>query len=127
MSGADKTYVPYKGSALPGNAEVVVLFSSVTAWGIGAAPHYQIYWADVSIFCDQNTTNTVELQKSADGITWKQVATTPVSNAGDGSTEVAFYVAPHQNFRIVYTNGATPQTTFTVDLVLDSDGRSANF
>jgi hypothetical protein len=49
-----------------------------------------------------------------------------VSNAGDGSTEVSFYVAPHQNFRIVYTNGATPQTTFSVDLVLDSDSRAAN-
>lgn len=126
MSCADKTYVPYKGSALPGNAEVIVLFSSVTAFGLDAAPHYQIYWVDVSIFVDAGTTNTVELQKSADGTTWKQVATTTVPNTGDGSTEASFYVAPHKNFRIVYTNGATPQTAFTCDVALDSDSRAAN-
>ena len=126
MSCADKTYVPYKGTALPGNAEVIVLFSSVTAFGLNAAPHYQIYWVDVSIFVDQGTTNTVELQKSSDGTTWKQVAVGTVSNAGDGSNEFAFYVAPHQNFRIVYTNQATPQTAFTCDLSLDSDSRAAN-
>lgn len=125
MDGS-KTYVPYKGTALPGNAEVVVLFSSVTAFGVNAAPHYGTHWVDISIFCDQNTTNTVELQKSADGTTWRQVATTGVSNAGDGSTEVAFYVAPHQNFRVVYTNGATPQTAFSVDLTLDSGSRATN-
>ncbi len=37
-----KTYVPYKGTALPGNAEAVTLFNSVVAFGLDAAPHYHI-------------------------------------------------------------------------------------
>jgi hypothetical protein len=122
---ADKTYVPYKGSALPGNAEVVTLFNSVTAFGLNAAPHYNIYWVDVSISADQNTNNTVVLQKSADGTTWVTVATATITNANP-SNEASFYVAPHQNFRLVYTNGATPQTAFSCDVVLDSIDRGAN-
>ena len=125
MSCVSKTYVPYQGSALPGDAEVVVLFSSVAAFGRNAAPHYQTYWCDVSISADQNTNNTVKLQKSSDGTTWVDVASSTVSNA-NASNEASFYVAPHRNWRVVYTNGTTPQTAFSVDLVLDADSRSNN-
>ena len=123
---ANKTYIPYKGSALPGNAEVIVLFSTVTAFGVDAAPHLQTHWADLSISADQNTGNTVVLQKSANGTTWVTVATATVTNAFT-SNESTFYVAPHKNWRLVYTNGATPQTAFSVDLTVDSCNRSANF
>lgn len=121
----DKTYVPYKGSALPGNAEVITLFNTVTAFGLDAAPHYQLYWADLSISADQNTNNTVVLQKSANGTTWTTVATATITNA-NASNEAAFYVAPHKNWRLVYTNGTTPQTAFSVDLTLDTYDRAAN-
>lgn len=120
-----KSYVPYQGSALPGNAEVVVLFSTVTALGINAAPNLGVYWADVSISADQNTGNTVVLQKSANGTTWVTVATATITNANT-SNEASFFVAPHKNWRLVYTNGATPQTTFSVDLALDSCNRATN-
>lgn len=126
MTQALRTYIPYQGTALPGNAEVIVLFSTVTSFGVNCAPHMGFYWADLSIFLNQGTTNTVELQKSNNGTTWRQVAVTNVSNAGDGSTEVSFYVAPHKNWRIVYTNQATPQTLFEVDLALDTQSRAAN-
>lgn len=125
MTVAEKTYVPYKGSALPGNAEAITLFDTVTAFGLDAAPHYNLYWADVSISADQNTGNTVVLQKSANGTTWVTVATGTVTNA-NASNDFAFYVAPHKNWRLVYTNGATPQTAFSVDLTLDSADRAAN-
>lgn len=125
MSCIGKTYVPYRGSALPGNAEAIVLFNTVVAFGLNAAPHYQTYWCDVSITVDQNTTNTVALQKSSDGTNWTTVATGTVSSV-DVSNEHAFYVAPHQNWRILYTNGVTPQTAFAVDLSVDSFDRAAN-
>jgi len=126
MTDSGKTYVPYKGTALPGNAEVVTLFNTITAFGLDAAPHYQLYWADFSISADQNTNNTCTLQKSADGTTWVTVASQTISNA-NVSNEGAFYVAPHKNWRILYTNGATPQTAFSVDLAIDSVDRGANF
>lgn len=126
MTCPSKTYVPYKGPALPGNAEAITLFDSVVAFGLDAAPHYQQYWADLSISADQNTNNTVILQKSADGTNWVTVASATVTNA-NASNESAFYVAPHKNFRLVYTNGATPQTAFSCDLALDGSDRGANF
>jgi hypothetical protein len=126
MSGiVGKTQIPYQGTALPGNAEVITLFNTVTAFGLNAAPHYQLYWADLSISVDQNTNNTVVLQKSENGTTWVTVASFTVTNA-QVSNEASFYVAPHKNWRLVYTNGATPQTSFSVDLIIDSFDRAAN-
>lgn len=124
---AAKTYVPYKGTALPGNAEVIVLFSSVTAFGANAAPHYNINWVDVALRLDQNINNTVKCQKSADGTTWVDTDTVTVSAAGDGvdPDQISFFVGTYQNFRIVYTNGATTQTNFAVDLTLNEE-RSPN-
>lgn len=115
----DKTYVPYKGSALPGNAEAIVLFNSTVAFGARAAPHYRVFWVDVDITTDQAAgTQTVALQKSNDGgTTWVTVGTATV--VINGQTRESFYVAPYQDFRILYTNGTTPQTTFAVDLALD--------
>lgn len=124
MEPTDKTYVPYKGSALPGNAESIVLFSSVTAFGARAAPHYRVYWVDVALQTDQAAgTQTVALQKSNNGgTTWTTVGT-PTA-VGSGHTAVSFFVSPYQDFRILYLNGSTPQTTFGADLVLDHTSRA---
>lgn len=125
MSCPSKTYVPYKGPALPGNAEAIVLFNTVVAFGLDAAPHYQTYWADLSISVDENVNNTVVLQKSTNGTTWVTVASATISDA-NVSNEASFYVAPHKNWRLLYTNGTTPQTAFSVDLIVDSFDRAAN-
>jgi len=125
MDVGDKTYVPYKGSALPGNAESIVLFNSSVAFGPRAAPHYRCFWVDVAIQTNQAAgTQTVALQKSADGgTTWVTVGTpTAVVNGG---TVVSFFVAPYQDFRILYLNGTTPQTLFAVDLVIDHSSRAS--
>lgn len=123
-----KTYVPYKGTALPGNAEVITLFNSVTAFGIDAAPHYHINWVDIAVLADQNANNTVALQKSADGTNWVTVETAIVDAAGGAGVDpdrISFFVGVYENFRVVYTNGATVQTTFNVDLTLNGE-RSPN-
>jgi hypothetical protein len=125
MDVGDKTYVPYKGSALPGNAESIVLFNSAVAFGPRAAPHYRCFWVDVAIQTDEAAgTQTVALQKSADGgTTWVTVGT-PTAVI-DGGTVVSFFVAPYQDFRILYVNGTTPQTLFAVDLVIDHSSRAS--
>lgn len=119
----EKTYVPYKGSALPDNAEEIVLFSSTVAFGARAAQHYRCYWVDVAITTDEAAgTQTVRLEKSNDGGTnWITVGTPDA--VGDGNTSVAYFVSPYQDFRIVYLNGTTPQTLFAVDLVIDHTSR----
>ena len=125
MCPDEKTYVPYKGSALPGNAESIVLFSSTTAFGPRAAQHYRCFWVDVAIQTDEAAgTQTVALQKSNDGGTnWITVGT-PTA-VGDGHTAVEFFVSPYQDFRILYLNGTTPQTLFAADLVIDHNSRSS--
>lgn len=120
-----KTYVPYKGTALPGNAEQIVLFSSTAAFGSKAAQHYKCYFVDVEITTNQAAgTQEVSLQKSNDGgSNWILVGSaTAVVN---GNTAKSFFVAPYQDFRILYLNGTTPQTLFAVDLVIDHESRGS--
>jgi hypothetical protein len=120
-----KTYVPYKGSALPGNAESIVLFSSTTAFGARCAPHYTCHFADVAITADAAAgTQTVALQKSNDGgANWITVGTPTAVIIGN--TNISFNVGPYQDFRILYLNGSTPQTAFAVDLVIDHESRGS--
>lgn len=120
----EKTYVPYKGSALPGNAESIVLFNSSVAFGARAAQHYRCFWVDVAITTDEAAgTQTVAVQKSNDGgATWITVGT-PTAVI-DGNTNVSFFVSPYQDFRILYLNGSTPQTLFAAELVIDHTSRA---
>lgn len=125
MDCGDKTRITYSGSALPGNAESVVLFSSTVAFGPRAATHYRCFWFDVAITTDEAAgTQTVRLEKSIDGgTTWITVGTP--TNVGDGNTSEEFFVSPYQDWRVVYLNGSTPQTLFGVDMVIDHSSRSA--
>ncbi len=126
MNPTEKTYVPYKGTATPGNAEEVVLFSSTVAFGPRCAQHYRIYWVDVDLSTTEAAgTQTVRLEKSVDGgTTWTTVGT-PTAVGDATSTKAEFFVSPYQDFRIVYLNGTTPQGAFHADLVLDHSSRSS--
>lgn len=67
----------------------------------------------VSVFTDQaSATDGLALQWSTDGTNWdfKDTYTVPLMAAGAGKTYAAQVVASY--FRVVYTNGATPQTAF---------------
>lgn len=128
MDYGDKTRIPYTGSALPGNAEVITLFSSTAAFGPRAATHYRCFWFDVGLQVDQNAANSLQLQKSADGgTTWTNAGTATTINSGTagGHSVTSFFVSPYADWRVVYTNGATPQTTFQVDMVIDHTSRGS--
>lgn len=128
MDVSDKTRIPYTGSALPGNAEVITLFSSTAAFGARAATHYRCFWFDVGLQVDQNAANSLQLQKSADGgTTWTNAGAAVTINSGTtgGSSVTSFFVSPFADWRVVYTNGATPQTTFQVDMVIDHTSRGS--
>lgn len=122
MDVGDKTRVTYSGSALPGNAEAITLFSSTTAFGKRAATHYRCFWFDVALQTDANADNSLQLQKSADGgVTWVNAGA--AVTIGTGHTLTKLFVSPYADWRVVYTNGATPQTTFAVDMVIDHTSR----
>lgn len=123
MDVGDKTRITYSGSALPDNAESVVLFSSTAAFGKRAATHYRCFWFDVALQTDAAAgTQTLQLQKSADGgVTWTNAeAATAITT---GHKLVKFFVSPYADWRVVYLNGSTPQTTFAVDMVIDHTSR----
>jgi len=71
-----------------------------------------------SVFSDQDSAvNGLQFQFSEDGTNWDIISSVSVS-AGD-AISVPFG-RQAQYFRIVYTNGATPQTAFRVQTILQS-------
>lgn len=122
-----RTIVKYEDTALPGAAESVTLFNSVTAFPPGrvfhnVGPHY---WFTYSILANANATgNSVTGQYSNDsGTTWNEFyASTTNEPIGDGSTYVdEVYVGQYQDVRFLFNNGALAQTSFVVNMALDSD------
>lgn len=118
----DKTYIPYTGAALPGNAEVVILFSSTAMFGKKAAVHYGCFWFDVAIQASQG--GSLLLQRSIDGgVNYVNAGTSIVVAAGNSVN--SFFVSPYADWRVVFTNGATPQTQFIVEMVIDHQSRGS--
>jgi len=74
---------------------------------------------NVSVFADQaSATNGLSMQQSSDGTNWDvtDVYTVPITSAGNGKPYRVQVAAKW--FRVVYTNGATPQTAFRLQTVL---------
>lgn len=116
FNSQEKTRVTYTGPALPGNAEVIIMFSTTVAFGPRCAPHYRMTFIDIATQTDQGS-NTLQLQKSTDGgVTW--VAVGAATAVGTGHVLTQLYVTPYADWRVVYTNGATPQGLFNVDIAL---------
>lgn len=106
----------YVGSALPGNAERVVLFSTVAACPMGNwGPMMGIHSYHYDIKNDQPI--TVEGFKSSDrGVTWTQFYSQAHGAAAAGATNSdVVLVEGYADFKFESLNGATPQTTFIVD------------
>lgn len=123
MSSDAYTVCKYIGSALPGNAETVNIFSSVVAlngkrMAQGAGLHRLI----VDIKHDQ--TGTMKFYVSANrGVTWDQIYDSGViaAPAATSSTIRDFAFEPYDDFKLDWLNGATPQTTFNVRVALTDE------
>lgn len=134
---SSKTIIPFKptqtisGDGLPGAAEVVTLFNSVTAFGPKAlhqvADHY---WFTYSIAAGTNATgNSVTAQYSNDGgVTWHEFyASVTNEPVGDSTTFVdEIFIGPYQDVRVRFTNGASAQASlFVVNMSLDASERGS--
>lgn len=132
-----KTIIPFKatqtanGTGLPGAAEVVTLFNSVTAFGPkvlqNAGNHY---WFTYAIAPSTNATgNSVTAQYSNDGgVTWNEFyASLTNEPVGDSTTYVdQIFIGPYQDVRVLFTNGALAQATlFAVNMSLDAEQRAS--
>ncbi len=132
-----KTRIPFQvtqtvsGDGLPGAAEVVTLFNSVTAMGKRNLQNTaDFYWFTYSVLPDANATgNSVTAQYSNDGgTTWKEFYTSATNEpVGDGTTYIdEIFIGPFADVRVRFNNGANAQTTFVVNMTLDASERAAN-
>jgi len=131
-----KTIIPFQnsqtanGSGLPGPAEVVILFNSVTAFGAKTMQNLDDnYWFTYSIAPSTNTTgNSVTGQYSNDGgVTWNEFYASannePVGDSTTFTDEV--FIGNFQDVRFKFNNGASAQATlFAVNMSLDAHQRA---
>lgn len=124
----------YTGSALPGNAEVVSLFDSVVAFpGANYLPMLHMKRLQLDILHDQagtlkwyktqnrGLTSVTGAGSSATTI-WLQIGSLAVAaGAANTSDTFDFLVEEYQDFKLEWTNGATPQTVFSVDTALSDE------
>lgn len=132
-----KTIIPFKptqtisGDGLPGAAEVVTLFNSVTAFGKKSLQLADAhYWFTYAIAPSTNATgNSVTADYSNDGgVTWNQFyASLTNEPVGDSTTYVdQIFIGPYQDVRVRFTNGAAAQATlFAVNMSLDAEQRAS--
>lgn len=110
----------YGGSALPGNAETVVLFSTVVAFP-GKSFHAGAGIHRILIDIDHDQSGTIKAYRSNNrGVTWTQFYDSGAIAApgATASTERDIAVEPLQDWKVEWVNGATPQTLFLVDMAL---------
>lgn len=122
-------YFDYRGSALPGNAEVVVIFATAPTTSGGAQDgngYTTANWLQTNnihrIYVNlQNDQSGIlkAYQSQNRGVTWVQVvADISVSaSAANSTNDYDFNCEPYKDYKITWTNGATPQTTFRVNVV----------
>jgi hypothetical protein len=135
---SSKTRIPFQNSqtvnglGLPGPAEQVVLFNSVTAFGPKALHLVDtIYWYTYSIAPSTNATgNSVTAQYSNDGgTTWHEFYASDTNEpVGDSTTFTdEIFIGPYQDVRVKFNNGASAQATlFVVNQTLDASERGPN-
>lgn len=118
--------VKYTGAALPGNAEVVTLFSTVTAFpGASYCAQWGLQRFMLSIVNDAaSAASGLVFQVSSDrGTNWTTISAVTVG-AVAASTDNEFDYAGlpgYADFRVVWTNSATPQTTWVVNMHFTSE------
>ena len=128
-----KTRIPFKNTqvtaqdGLPGAAEVVTLFNSVTAFGARNLQQHNIYWFTYSITPATNATgNSVTAQCSDDGGTnwiafYASATNEPVGDSTTFTDEI--FIGPYADVRVLFNNGALKQTSFVVNMTLDASER----
>lgn len=129
----------YTGSALPANGETVVLLATAPTAGvltgvIGGAgnmgncfPNMLIRRILVDITNDAGGTLR-EYQSVDRGANWVQINPdlAVAAAAANSVNQYDFLVEQYGDWKLIWVNGATPQTTFRVNIVSDDQRVVAN-
>lgn len=138
--GNSNTNVKYSGSALPGNAETVVLFDTaisvdgvnLTTAALRAASRGYAMGAGHFAKCgikrfvarfvnDQAFTINAYVSKDR-GANWTKIYTAAVSASAANSENVYdFLVEGFMDWKLELVNGATPQTSFTCSMAMTDE------
>lgn len=119
------TQVKYTGTALPTDSNTATLFTTVDGqlprrfFGLNC---YESFLVDIK----HSHGGTLRAQKSDDGGTNWHTIREDVLAAGsptNGSTAQAYGVAPYRDWRLVWVNGGTTQTTFEIDMSLSDQAQ----
>ncbi len=123
---SEQTKFKYMGSALPGNAETVTIFTTAPT---GTAPFATLgafmganmldssHIARIHVGIVNDQSGTLKAYQSLDrGVTWTRVVadTAVAAAAANSENEYDYLVEGFADWRLDWTNGATPQTTFKV-------------
>ena len=124
----------YTDSALPGNAEVVSLFDSVNLFpAAGFIGMLGMKRLQIDLAHDQAGTlkwykTQVRGLTSVDGVgssattVWTQIGSLAVAApAANTSDQFDFLVEEYADFKLEWTNGATPQTLWIADVALTNE------
>lgn len=118
----------YTGSALPGNGEVVVLLataptSGVTTGVIGGSASQGNYFQGVNIrrvlvgLINDQAGTLKEYMSTDRGVTWTQISSTAVAAIAANSQNIYDFLVEHYpDWKLTWTNGATPQTAFSPNI-----------
>lgn len=116
-----QTRVAYIGTALPANADTENIFSTQVSASSGFFQHAGIKRFLVSVKNDQ--AGTLKEYRSVDGgATWDQISQTSVALvASTARNTYDFLVEPYEDWKLDWVNGGVTQTTFDIDLALETD------
>lgn len=118
--------VKYSGSAPGADSNDYILFSTTVAFpGAGMAQGAGVHKLVLNLVNSQ--AGTLKAYRSADrGTAWTQVDSDAVTVPSAGTSNTAEYLLePFLDFKLVWTNGGSAQTTWVVDMALTDDRAGA--
>jgi len=117
---AENVKIKYVGSALPGNGETVVLFSTTANTGMGANFMAEAQLNRLYLTLINSQAGTLNAYSSEDrGVNWTKIYTAAVGiSAANSESPYDFLIEPYSDWKLEWINGATPQTTFRPAMAL---------
>jgi hypothetical protein len=105
----------------PTDSDTFILFSTYDA-GLGGNFFSHAFTTKFEITIKNSQIGTLKEYRSDDGITWTQISETAVAiPAASASNTYPYDVGQYKHWKLVWVNGGTTQTTFTVDMVITGE------
>jgi hypothetical protein len=115
---AETVRIKYTGTALPGNAETVSIFDTTLTGISNFVAISRLHRLYLTIVNDQAGTLVSQSSENG-GTTWTTISSTAVAaSAANSENPYDYLIEPYRDWRVRWTNGATPQGSFRVAAAL---------